>query len=101
MFVSIAFVPSNSQGSEINFSFYSEGSIVVDFTVYFRGFIDPLIATAPLKQAIESGKLGDFSVSKNSFAIMQPTPKPTGGYNHTSTLVVSKGNCPIIFNHVP
>ena len=67
---------------------------MIDFTMFFRGVIDPATATAPLKQAIESGKLGDFSVSNDSFTVtsptltptttLTPTPTPTGGYNHTS-----------------
>ena len=82
MFTSINFAPSKIQGPETNSLFYSEGSVVVNFTMFFRGVIDPVTATAPLKQAIESGKLRDSAVSKVSFTVTSPTP--TGGYNHTS-----------------
>ena len=73
---------------------------MVDFTMFFRGVIDRATATAPLKQAIESGKLGDFSVSKDSFAITSPTPKPTGEYNHASwwSLRETNTSCSIIEN---
>ena len=63
---------------------------MVEFTIFFRGLIDPVTATAPLRQAIESGKLGVFTVDKNSFTVMSPTPiptptpTPTGGYSHMS-----------------
>ena len=52
--------------------------------MFFRGLIDPVTATAPLRQAIESGKLGVFTVDKDSFTVMSPTPTPTGGYSHMS-----------------
>ena len=89
---SLSFAPLKIQGPQSNSFFCSEGSVVIDFTMFFRGVIDPVTATAPLKQAIESGKLGDFSVSNDSFTVTSPTltppptltPTPTGGYNHTS-----------------
>ena len=46
---------------------------MVDFTIFFRGLIDQEIATRPLKLAIESGKLGDFTVDKDSFSVVSPT----------------------------
>ena len=84
MAVSIIIAPLKIQGPQTNSFFCSEGSVVIDFTMFFRGVIDPVTATAPLKQAIESGKLGDFSVSKDSFTFTSPKPAPRGGYNHTS-----------------
>ena len=66
---SLSFAPLRIQGPQTNSFFCSEGSVVVNFTMYLRGVIDPVTATAPLRQEIESGKLGDFSVSKNSFAV--------------------------------
>ena len=73
MFASITLAPPNIEGPQTNSFFCSEGSVVVDFTMFFRGLIDQEIATRPLKLAIESGKLGDFTVDKDSFSVMSPT----------------------------
>ena len=73
MFASITLAPSNIEGPQTKSFFCSEGSVVVDFTMFFRGLIDQEIATRPLKLAIESGKLGDFTVDKDSFSVMSPT----------------------------
>ena len=73
MFASITLAPPNIEGPQTNSFFCSKGSVVVDFTMFFRGLIDQEIATRPLKLAIESGKLGDFTVDKDSFSVMSPT----------------------------
>ena len=52
MITSVAFAPSNIQGPAIDSFFYSEGSVVVNFTMYLRGVIDPVTATAPLRQEL-------------------------------------------------
>ena len=73
MFASITLAPPNIEGPQTNSFFCSKGSVVVDFTMFFRGLIDQEIATRPLKLAIESGKLGDFIVEKDSLSFMSPT----------------------------
>ena len=63
---------------------------MVNFTMFLRRHIDPDIAGAPLKQAIDSGKLGSFSVDKDYFTVVlstansaaSPTLTSTGWYSH-------------------
>ena len=56
--------------------FRSKGSVIVDFTIFFRGDVNPNTATGPLKRAIESGKLGTLTVDKTSFSVDSTTATP-------------------------
>ena len=71
-----------------NAFFCRKGSVIVDFTMFFRGFVDPKKAAQPLHDAIETGKLGSFTVFENSFSLKSTTttspssaPTTVGGYN--------------------
>ena len=57
---------------------------MVNFTMFLRGPIDPDIAGTPLKQAIDSGKLGSFTVDKDYFTVVlsAATSTSTGWYSH-------------------
>ena len=83
----VTFALPNIKSPQTNSFFCSEGSVVVHFTMFFCGFIDPVTATTPLRQAIKSGKLGDITVEKDSFTIMSlPTVSST---SITSTSMTS------------
>ena len=79
---------SNIQAPRNNF-FCRNGSIVVDFTLFFRGFVELEKAAKPLQDAIKTGKLGSFTVDANSFSLQPPTttspssaPSTAGGCSH-------------------
>ena len=65
---------------------------MVDFTLFLHGPVDPDMASTPLKHAIESGKLGSFTVDKDYFTVdkdnltatsaTSPISTSTGWYSH-------------------
>ena len=67
-------------GISLNFSWCSQGSVVVDFRVTFDEDVSDDQAASILKNDIKDGQLGSFKVDSTSVESISPTSAPRGNY---------------------
>lgn len=75
------------KASILNPLVFRNGSIIVEYAIFFRGPVNEATAIGPLKEAIKNGNLGSFNVVPSSFLLAttaspsysSPSPSFPGG----------------------